>query len=233
MVAECNFIYESGHKCRRIPRRGETLCPGHKVDARRFDDQAAAERQLTGYIHYLNTMPLKELLPATLQALAQIQPIVNRKSSRFHRAAFDRGRHALAITFDRLTHFFENRQDNFTFPAAPRANPPSFPVPPCETAPMLSSSTTSLNPALQSPFPAHPPRGRGVMPAPPVPIPADRPAPAFTRHPKWIAAQRILESGEKIPGELISKLCTDIIWVLDQYPAPGDEKNDDDDDIDI
>jgi hypothetical protein len=136
MVAECTYIYESGHKCRRIPRRGQPLCPGHSLDAHRLDAEAATERQLTLYIRHLTSLALKDLLPTTLDALTQIQPIIDSKSSRFHRAAFDRARHALALSIDRLDQFFQNSAARPVV-ATGSARPPA-PVPAPLALPPLS-----------------------------------------------------------------------------------------------
>ena len=35
MVQECVHLYEDGRKCRRIPKRGQKLCPAHRPHARR------------------------------------------------------------------------------------------------------------------------------------------------------------------------------------------------------
>ena len=33
MLAECSYRYPDGRNCRRIPRRGESLCPDHRRQA--------------------------------------------------------------------------------------------------------------------------------------------------------------------------------------------------------
>jgi len=42
MAAECAHVYKTGHRCRRIPARGQTLCRDHRVPPRPSPAQAEA-----------------------------------------------------------------------------------------------------------------------------------------------------------------------------------------------
>lgn len=107
MVHECQHIYETGRKCRRIPKRGEDLCPGHRPNHRpdrrcSAHDDPAFSRQLEAFAAQLQTIDSCGLLSCLQDALTDIQPIVERKSSRATYAPFARASIVIAIALDRL-----------------------------------------------------------------------------------------------------------------------------------
>jgi hypothetical protein len=103
MVHECQHIYETGRKCRRIPKRGQDLCPGHRPGpSRSHHDDPDFARQLLGYIQQLHGLSLEALFCALQDDLALIQPIVQRKSSRARYAPFARAFVAVTVAIEQL-----------------------------------------------------------------------------------------------------------------------------------
>lgn len=103
MVHECEHIYETGRKCRRIPKRGQSLCPGHRPHGpRSFHDEPDFARQLLGLTHQLRALDLATLLCVLQDSLAAIQPIVERKSSRATYTPFARAFVALTVTAEAI-----------------------------------------------------------------------------------------------------------------------------------
>jgi hypothetical protein len=103
MVHECQHIYETGRKCRRIPKRGEDLCPGHRPHAKRsFHDEPDFVHRLTGFVEQLRSLSLTETLGILQDALSDIQPTVERKSSRATYEPFARAAAAVGIALEQF-----------------------------------------------------------------------------------------------------------------------------------
>lgn len=104
MVHECEYIYETGRKCRRIPRRGESLCPGHRPHAKRsVHDEPDFQRQIAAFIAQLRAADTLSLVCSLQDALTAIQPIIERKSSRATYVPFARATVVVAIAIERFS----------------------------------------------------------------------------------------------------------------------------------
>jgi hypothetical protein len=90
MIPECQHIYETGRKCRRIPKRGDDLCPGHRPQPNRsFHDEPGFVRQLHAFACQISQLPLLDQLATLQDALAAARPILDRDAARRHaRAAY-------------------------------------------------------------------------------------------------------------------------------------------------
>lgn len=103
MVHECQYVYETGRKCRRIPKRGEDLCPGHRPNPRRsHHSDPGFARRLLGYADQLRLLSLEDLCCTLQDDLARIQPIVDRKSSRAAYEPFARAFVAVTVAINQL-----------------------------------------------------------------------------------------------------------------------------------
>jgi len=103
MVHECQFVYETGRKCRRIPKRGEDLCPGHRPNPNRsHHDNPGFALRLLGYADQLRLLSLEALCCTLQDDLARIQPIVDRKSSRAVYEPFARAFVAVTVAIEQL-----------------------------------------------------------------------------------------------------------------------------------
>ncbi len=104
MVNDCAYIYEeTGRRCRRIPRRGESLCLAHtSLRPQPGDEDAAFNRLMSAWAERLHNIPLDHLLEALQTSLEGIHEIIQSKSSRRHRMAFGRAVIAVGIANERL-----------------------------------------------------------------------------------------------------------------------------------
>jgi hypothetical protein len=105
MVEECTHICANGRKCRRIPKRGQALCPAHRPSRRRLrslEEDAAFGQQMSSWVERLRAMELVTFLSQTQAALSDLQPIINRRLSRRDRAAYTRATIAVTVAIDRL-----------------------------------------------------------------------------------------------------------------------------------
>ena len=105
MVEECAHVNEAGHKCRRIPKRGQKLCPAHRSPRRRrrlLEEDPAFFQDMDAFLNRLKAMNLEDLLYATTGALADIHGLIDRRSSRRDRAAFMRATVATGEAADRI-----------------------------------------------------------------------------------------------------------------------------------
>ena len=103
MVHECEHFYETGRKCRRITKRGETLCPGHRPGRRRSaHDDPAFTRQLAAFADQLREADSLGLFCSLQDSLTAIQPLIERKSSRAAYAPFARAAIVVAIAVERI-----------------------------------------------------------------------------------------------------------------------------------
>lgn len=104
MLHECEYIYETGRKCRRIPKRGESLCPGHRPDRKRsVHDDPEFVRQIGAFIDQLRAADTLSLICCLQDAMRSIQPIIERKSSRATYIPFARAAVVVAIAIERLS----------------------------------------------------------------------------------------------------------------------------------
>jgi hypothetical protein len=128
MVHECQHVYATGRKCRRIPKRGEDLCPGHRPSSRpsHHDDPEFA-RRLLGYADQLRTLDIEALCCMLQDDLTRIQPIVDRKSSRATYAPFARAFIAVTVAIEQL--------GILRFALAHASRPAEQPAPPPHPAP--------------------------------------------------------------------------------------------------
>ena len=104
MVHECEYIYETGRKCRRIPKRGESLCPGHRPQHKRsVHDEPDFQRQIAVFIDQLRSADTLSLVCCLQDAMRTIQPIIERKSSRATYLPFARAAVVVAIAVERFS----------------------------------------------------------------------------------------------------------------------------------
>jgi hypothetical protein len=125
MVHECQYIYETGRKCRRIPKRGETLCAGHRPDAvrrRSLHEQPDFTRQLSALAEQLSALDLTTLLGILLDSFAAISNILERDATRPAYTAFARANIALSIAIRRLSESPSPQHPRFV-PCQPVARP--------------------------------------------------------------------------------------------------------------
>jgi hypothetical protein len=118
MVEECTHIYANGRKCRRIPKRGQALCPAHRPSRRRrrsLEEGPGFDRQMSSWVDHLRAMELDAFLSQTQAALGDLQPIIDRRLSRRDRAAYTRASIAVTVAIDRLDEI----------ELVPRTSPPS------------------------------------------------------------------------------------------------------------
>jgi hypothetical protein len=129
MVHECQHVYETGRKCRRIPKRGETLCPGHRPHpTRSHHDQPDFASRLLSYAQQLRGLGLEALFGTLQDSLACIQPIVESKSSRATYEPFARAYVAVSVVMEQLENL-RSSAINASRAAEPFAAPPR-PAPP-------------------------------------------------------------------------------------------------------
>jgi hypothetical protein len=103
MVHECAYLYPDGRRCRRIPKRGETLCRDHKRARRQPQtEDAAFTRQMEVYADRLMTLPLSRLAAEAQFALAAMQPILSSRFARTYRLLFSRAEIAVAALAEEL-----------------------------------------------------------------------------------------------------------------------------------
>jgi hypothetical protein len=105
MVQECAHLYENGRKCRRIPKRGQQLCPAHRSPRRRrspLEENDAFMDEIFTFVTRLKAMPLDDLFYATGEMLANIHVLIDRRSSRRNRMDYCRATAAISVTADRI-----------------------------------------------------------------------------------------------------------------------------------
>ena len=113
MVHECAHRYPDSRRCRRIPKRGETLCRDHKrARGQPRAEDPAFTRQMEAYADRLITLPLDVLAAEVQFALAAMHPIFDSRFSRTWRLLFGRAEIAVAVLAEEL-------QIRQTLPARP------------------------------------------------------------------------------------------------------------------
>lgn len=142
MVHECEYIYDTGRKCRRIPKRGESLCPGHRPHTKRsVHDEPEFRRQIAAFIDQLRAADTYSLVCCLQDAMRTIQPIIERKSSRATYVPFARAAVVVAIAIERFSakpvHSNAQQRPPFairsmrTAPAAAQPHPSPNKIEPC------------------------------------------------------------------------------------------------------
>jgi hypothetical protein len=142
MVQECAHLYENGRNCRRIPKRGDRLCPAHHSGSRRLEEDEAFRRHMFRYVNYIKVMPLADLLYTTGAMLADIHSLIDRRSTRGDRLAYRRALAsvAVAVAADRL------RQMDLDHRQHPE---PAQPTP----TQLTHAQPTPIRPPQAAPFP--------------------------------------------------------------------------------
>jgi hypothetical protein len=148
VVEECTHIYANGRKCRRIPKRGQALCPAHRPSRRRrrrfLQEDPAFDQQMSSWVDRLRAAELDIVLRQTQAALGELLPIIHRRLSRRDRAAYSRAAIAVTVAIDRL-----DEAEAGLRPPAPAARPAalqSHPRPPHATATVEAARSSQLSP---------------------------------------------------------------------------------------
>lgn len=102
MPSECAHTYPDGRRCRRIPKSGKAFCPGHHPRRRPDEYDPDFVREMRAWVEQLHDTPLEPLLVLLQESLAAVQPVLERKVSRAHRAVFIRSTIAVTHSIDRL-----------------------------------------------------------------------------------------------------------------------------------
>ncbi len=129
MFEECVHLFPDGRKCRRIPKRGQNLCPAHRPQLRRtrLEENDAFQRDMASFLPGLNALPLPQLLNQTIGLLAQIRLLIDRHASRRDRLAFARATAAIGVAGDRIAEIMRGPLPN-TLPQSMPARHPSTPL---------------------------------------------------------------------------------------------------------
>lgn len=110
MVHECEHFYETGRKCHRITKRGEALCPGHRPNPHRsVHDEPAFMREVAVLAEHLRAAGDEDLFCALQDALAAIQPTLERRISRANYLPFARASVVVCIAVERIISNRERR----------------------------------------------------------------------------------------------------------------------------
>jgi hypothetical protein len=147
MVEECNHICATGQKCRRIPKRGQALCPAHRPARRRrrfLEEDAAFDQQMSSWVDRLRAMELATFLSQTQAALCGLQPIIDRRLSRRDRAVYTRATIAVTVAIDRLVEI--ELGPRTPAPSPSLAASPGRPLPPRAAATVEAVRSAQLSP---------------------------------------------------------------------------------------
>lgn len=125
MFEECIHILADGRKCRRIPKRGQKLCPVHSAPRQRrapLEENDAFQQEMNSFVDRLNALPLPLLLNEAIGLLAKIRLLIDRHASRRDRLEFARAAAAVGIAGDRM--------EDASHGPLPNPSPQSMPVRP-------------------------------------------------------------------------------------------------------
>lgn len=107
MIAECTYLYPDGRHCRRLPRRGESLCRDHRrlVSAPRKTeaDDEAFSRQMFAAVDEICALPLDQMLNHLSDCLNGLHLFVEAKASSIERARYHRAVIAAGAAMDCVT----------------------------------------------------------------------------------------------------------------------------------
>lgn len=94
MVAECSFLYPDGRNCRRIPRRGETLCRDHRrrpaVRPRTHTEDEDFRQQQSQAALEIARLRLDQMLEHAKHSLFALEPFIEAHAPAAERACFSR-----------------------------------------------------------------------------------------------------------------------------------------------
>ncbi|MGB6159341.1 MAG: hypothetical protein WA891_05350 [Acidobacteriaceae bacterium] len=147
MVDECTYMYANGRKCRRIPKRGQSLCPAHRPSRRPrgfLEENDAFNQQMSAWVEQLRAMELTTFLSQTQAALCDLQPLIDRRLSRRDRAAYSRATIAVTVAIDRLDE--AEVALRAPSPAASRTASPGHPLTPHTAAAVEAVRSAQLSP---------------------------------------------------------------------------------------
>lgn len=104
MLAECAFLYPDGRNCRRIPRRGETLCPDHRrqaaVRVRSRSEQQTFDQEQNKAADEIIRLPLDQMLDHAQECLIALEPWIEANAPAVERTRFMRVDTAIAAAMD-------------------------------------------------------------------------------------------------------------------------------------
>ncbi|HEX4065352.1 MAG TPA: hypothetical protein VHZ09_04955 [Acidobacteriaceae bacterium] len=101
MIDTCAHVYPDGRLCRRIPKRGESLCPGHRRRSAESGDEVL-ERQMEAWSDHLHALPIEQIFATAVESLNVIGPVIERRFPRKHRTAFIRAAISVAVAAEML-----------------------------------------------------------------------------------------------------------------------------------
>jgi len=104
MIPECTFLYPDGRNCRRIPRRGESLCPDHRRQAAIHRREAAGEQ---AFLQLMNQaadeiirLPLDGMLDHAQECLMDVEAFIAANAPAHQRVRFMRAVTAVTAAID-------------------------------------------------------------------------------------------------------------------------------------
>jgi len=104
MLAECAFLYPDGRNCRRIPRRGETLCPDHRrqaaVRVRTRTEEQAFHLEQDKAADEIIRLPLDQMLDHAQECLTALESWIEANAPTVERTRFMRVGTAIAAAMD-------------------------------------------------------------------------------------------------------------------------------------
>ncbi|HET7346677.1 MAG TPA: hypothetical protein VFJ10_05070 [Acidobacteriaceae bacterium] len=104
MLAECAFLYPDGRNCRRIPRRGDTLCPDHRRQAairvRTTTEEQAFHLEQNKAADEIIRQPLDQMLDHAQECLMALEPWIEVNAPAVERTRFMRIGTAIAAAMD-------------------------------------------------------------------------------------------------------------------------------------
>ena len=104
MIDTCAHVYPDGRLCRRIPKRGESLCPGHRRRSAGSGEELL-KRQMEAWSDRLHALPIEQIFAAAVESLNVIGPVIERRFPRKHRAAFIRAAISVGVAAETLEAF--------------------------------------------------------------------------------------------------------------------------------
>ena len=107
MIAECTYLYPDGRHCRRLPRRGESLCRDHRRLAARRPATAATDRdedafdqQMRQAAEEIRAMPLPAKLEHLCDCLNTLHDFIEARASSAERSSYTRASIAAVAALD-------------------------------------------------------------------------------------------------------------------------------------
>lgn len=107
MIAECTYLYPDGRHCRRLPRRGESLCHDHRRLVARGPahtatdrDEEAFNQQMREAAEEILAMPLPAKLEHLRDCLNALHGFIEAKASSEERSDYTRATMAAVAALD-------------------------------------------------------------------------------------------------------------------------------------